>query len=193
MDYPTILDSFSKAIRMFTKQVIIGGCSQYIECHTAMSHKECEGWLGFAIPFLFYHWFWHLHVKSSFPPASWGLWFYVHFAAFSRSSNINLPYVIDKRATRALPWRVKSNKQTQKYTPTLCDGDPCGEAGTGVTQTQSRQIGKEGARQGQGDHVGVLTTYDWPSSVYDTHTTCSLAKRYPSVNFFSCVATQGAS
>ena len=135
MDYPTILDSFSKAIRMFTKQVIIGGCSQYIECHTAMSHKECEGWLGFAIPFLFYHWFWHLHVKSSFPPASWGLWFYVHFATFSRSLNINLPYVIDKRATRALPWRVKCNRQTQKYATTPCGGDPCGEVGTGVTQT----------------------------------------------------------
>ena len=98
-----------------------------------------------------------------------------------------------QRSYIAVPWRVKCNKQTQKYAPTPCGGDPCGEAGTGVTQTQSRQIGGEGARQGQGDHVGVLTTYDWPSSVYDTHTTCSLAKRYPSVNFFSCVSAQGAS
>ena len=57
MDYLTILDSVSDAIGMFTKQVIIGGCSQYIEWHTALSHKECEGQLVFAIPFLFYHGF----------------------------------------------------------------------------------------------------------------------------------------
>ena len=30
MDYLTILDSVSEAIRMFTKQVIIGGCSLLI-------------------------------------------------------------------------------------------------------------------------------------------------------------------
>ena len=39
MDYPTILALVSEEIKMFTKQVIIGGCSQYIEWHTAMSHK----------------------------------------------------------------------------------------------------------------------------------------------------------
>ena len=52
-----------------------------------------------------------------------------------------------------MPWRVKCNKQTQKYAPTPC-GDPCGgdprvEAGTGVTQTQSRQIGGKGPGQGR--------------------------------------------
>ena len=47
---------------MFTKQVIIGGCSQYIEWHTALSHKEFEGWLGFTIQFLF----WYLHVWTMF-------------------------------------------------------------------------------------------------------------------------------
>ena len=57
MDYLTILDSVSDAIGMYTKQVIIGGCSQYIEWHTALSHKECEGQLAFAILFLFYHGF----------------------------------------------------------------------------------------------------------------------------------------
>ena len=51
MDYPTILALVSEEIKMFTKQVIIGGCSQYTEWQTALSHKECEGWLGFAIPF----------------------------------------------------------------------------------------------------------------------------------------------
>ena len=38
MDYLTILDSASKAIRMFTKPVIIVGCSQYIEWYTALSN-----------------------------------------------------------------------------------------------------------------------------------------------------------
>ena len=38
MDYLTILDSVSKAIRMFTKPVIIVGCSQYIEWYTALSN-----------------------------------------------------------------------------------------------------------------------------------------------------------
>ena len=39
--------------------------------------------------------------KSSFPPASWGLWLYEHCATFGRSLNIYLPYVIDNRATGA--------------------------------------------------------------------------------------------
>ena len=104
-----------------------------------------------------------------------------------------------------MPWRVKCNKQTQKYALAPCGdpcgGDPCDEAGTGVTQTQSRQIEGEGARAGQGDSAkggkrrmglattwGVLTYY----FLYYTHTTCSLTKRYPFVNLFSCVSARSA-
>ena len=147
MDYPTILDSVSEAIRLFTKQVIIGGCSQYIELHTALSYKDerdgldlqfhfcftmafdtyryetphlelsvkvkllwcpaggkvkrrcsCNHWVGKNASVLVALWL----FESSFPPASWGLWFYAHCATFSRSLNVHLPYVIDKRATRAI-------------------------------------------------------------------------------------------
>ena len=59
----------------------------------------------------------------------------------------------------------------------------------------------EGARAGQGDSAkggkrrmglattwGVLTYY----FLYYTHTTCSLTKRYPFVNLFSCVSARSA-
>ena len=48
--------------------LLVDARSQYIEWHTALSpHKECEGRLGFAIPFLFYHGFWQLHVYGQCP------------------------------------------------------------------------------------------------------------------------------
>ena len=54
-------------------------------------------WVGKSATVLVALWL----FKSPFPPASWGLWFYVHCATFSRSLNIHLPYAIDNRAKRA--------------------------------------------------------------------------------------------
>ena len=54
-------------------------------------------WVGKSASVLVALWL----FKSSFPPASWGLWLYEHCATFGRSLNIYLPYVIDNRATGA--------------------------------------------------------------------------------------------
>ena len=53
MDYPTILALVSEEIKMFTKQVIIGGCSQYIELHTALSYKDERDGLDLQFHFCF--------------------------------------------------------------------------------------------------------------------------------------------